>query len=284
MNDQRARELFSDHHRGTLSPVDAAALRAYLAAHPEIQREFDELAQTLSALDAMPTPPPSPRLRAGVLAAIAAEKRALQKDAAPAPSVRATPAVPPRSSPWFWLGQAAAACALTAIGFIAGNRNAPPAQPSPSTAIAADPVVQRELADLRRQVDSMSQLMGYPLLREQQRPTSARLSTVLASASLEHPNDRVINELIGSLALDPSTNVRLTALEALYPHAKYDVVRAGVLASLPREQSPLVQVAMIDFLVAAREREATSTLERISSSEAADYSVRDAAKRALTQL
>ena len=106
----------------------------------------------------------------------------------------------------------------------------------------------------------------------------------LTSATLENPNDKVLNDLIGSLALDPSANVRLRALEALYPHADQEVVRAGVLASLPREQNPLVQVSMIDFLAAARDREAAPALEKISASDSADPSVRDAAKRALTQL
>jgi hypothetical protein len=94
----------------------------------------------------------------------------------------------------------------------------------------------------------------------------------------------VLNQLISALALDPSTNVRLSALEALYPYADRDVVRAGVLASLPRESSPLVQVSMIDFLVAARDREASPALQQLVRSDQIDQSVREAAKRALVQL
>jgi uncharacterized protein (UPF0147 family) len=41
---------------------------------------------------------------------------------------------------------------------------------------------------------------------------------------------------------------------------------------------------MIDFLVAARDREATTTLQKMSDSEQVDLNVRAAAKRALTQL
>ncbi|MEO6569777.1 MAG: hypothetical protein ABIO94_13520, partial [Opitutaceae bacterium] len=74
------------------------------------------------------------------------------------------------------------------------------------------------------------------------------------------------------------------ALEALYPHADLDVVRAGVLSALPREQSPLVQVAMIDFLAAARDRAAAPALDRISRSDTMDRNVRAAAMRALNQL
>ena len=62
------------------------------------------------------------------------------------------------------------------------------------------------------------------------------------------------------------------------------MVRAGVLAALPREQNPLVQLEMIDFVAAARDREATPILEKISQNEQVDRTVRDAAQRALAQL
>ena len=106
---------------------------------------------------------------------------------------------------------------------------------------------------------------------------------LLATQKLEAPGDQVLTQLISALALDPSTNVRLTALETLYPHANQEVVRAGVLASLEREQNPLVQVAMIDFLVAARDTEAVRTFQTISQQKDTNITVRDAAKRALTQ-
>jgi HEAT repeat protein len=146
----------------------------------------------------------------------------------------------------------------------------------------ADPATQQELADLRKKVDSMTQLVGYSLL--QQQPAGERLKGVLAAQNLTHDDDQLITKLISTLALDPSTNVRLSALEALYQHSDKDVVRAGVLASLTREQNPLVQVSMIDFLVAAKDREAASTLQEMARSDKVDRSVRDAAKRALVQI
>jgi HEAT repeats len=287
MNESRARELFLDHHRGSLSAADEAELRAVLTIHPVLQREFDELAATLHAIDAMPIPPPTARLRASVLAAIDAEKRASQANSSPASAARRTPPLtsPRLATGWRWLGRIAAGCALLMVGYFVGTHREP-ALALPDGREASNPgqSSQGEIADLRRQVEAMSELVSHSLLQQQQRPTSDRLKTVLASATLENPNDRILNELIGSLALDPSVNVRLTALEALYPHADQEVVRAGVLASLPREQSPLVQVAMIDFLVAARDHAAAPELDRIFRSDTADRNVRAAAMRGLNQL
>jgi hypothetical protein len=286
MNESQARELFLDHHRGSLPVPEATELRALLATHPTLRREFAEFAATLKVLDAMPVPTPTARLRASVLAAIDTEKRASRANPAPASTAaRTPPPTAPLRPGWLWPARIAAGTALLAAGYFAGIRQQPAsAVPDGGAAASTERSSQNEIADLRHQVEAVSELVSHSLLQQQQRPTTDRLKTVLASATLENPNDRIINELIGSLALDPSVNVRLTALEALYPHADQEVVRAGVLASLPREQSPLVQVAMIDFLVAARDRTAAPALDWIFRSDTTDRNVRAAAMRGLNQL
>lgn len=277
MNCTKAREAFTellDQRTAATAHLDA---RAHLAGCPDCQREFSSLSQTLAALDAMPTPSPSPRLRQNFYAMLEEEKNsAASLQVAVARERRAH-----RLSLLGWILSPIAAVALLVLGFVIGQRSAPAAAPAPATDTVA---MRQEIQSLKEQVSKMGQLVGYSLLKQQQRPANDRLRGVLTSATLENPNDKVLNDLISSLALDPSANVRLSALEALYPHADQDVVRAGVLASLPREQNPLVQISMIDFLAAARDREAAPALEKISASETADSSVRDAAKRALTQL
>jgi len=271
-----ARETFPE----LLDPRTAATAqleaRTHLAHCPDCQREFSALSQTLVALDTMATPPPSPRLRQNFYAMLEEEKNS-------AASLRVSAERERRAHRASWLGWIFAplgAAALLAAGFLAGQRSAPM-----PTASGADTVAMREeIKTLQAQVSKMGQLVGYSLLQQQSRPANDRLRGVLTSATLENPNDKILNDLIGALATDPSANVRLRALEALFPHADQEVVRAGVLASLPREQNPLVQLSMIDFLAAARDREAAPALEKISTNDGADPSVRDAAKRALTQL
>jgi len=275
MNCQSAREIFPellDHRTAAAAHPEA---RAHLANCPECQREFSALSQTLAALDAMPTPTPSPRLRKNFYAMLEEEKNS-------AASVQVATAREHRTRRgmfWAWILSPIAAGALLVLGFFAGARYAPvPTAPDNSAAL------HKEIAGLREKIDTMGQLVGYSLLQQQQRPGNDRLRGVLTSAKLESPDDAALNDLIGSLAFDTSTNVRLRALEALYPHAEKPVVRTAVLVSLPREQSPLVQVAMIDFLAAARDQDAAPTLEKISANETVDGSVREAARRALTQL
>jgi hypothetical protein len=94
----------------------------------------------------------------------------------------------------------------------------------------------------------------------------------------------MIDGLINSMAFDTSVNVRLNALNGLYMHADQEVVRAGVLACLPRETNPLVQVAMIDFLVASRDREAAPELRKLVVDDQTNSDVRESARRAIEQL
>ena len=94
----------------------------------------------------------------------------------------------------------------------------------------------------------------------------------------------MIDSLVSTLVLDPSANCRFTAVEALYAHADSDIMRTAIHITCPREQSPLVQLAMIDFLAAIRNRDAArhSRSSRPALSPIPACAV--AAGRALTQL
>jgi hypothetical protein len=281
MNCVQARDRFAELLDQRLEGPVSGDIRTHLASCPACQREFASLRDTLDRLDALPAAKPGPRLRANFYAMLEDEKR----------SAAARPGRPGRRPPPPDPGRQ-----CLALDPLPARRRRPPRPRICRRALFAaadrprhDPVAsspdqatQQELADLRKKVDSMTQLVGYSLL--QQQPAGERLKGVLAAQNLTQDDDQLITKLISTLALDSSTNVRLTALEALYQHADKEVVRAGVLASLTREQNPLVQVSMIDFLVAAKDREAAPTLQEMARSDKVDRSVRDAAKRALVQI
>jgi len=277
MNCTSAQARFSELLDDRLAESDTAEVRAHLASCPDCQREFSSLAQTLSAVDKLPAAKPGPRLRANFYAMLEEEKNS-------AASIRASVARRHRAARltllrWILSPLLAGACAFA--GFYFGNRNATAQIPGGNTA-ATDLATKHEIAELREQVDKMGQAVVASLLN--QKSTNDRLQTVLATLDEKSPNQKDLTALVGALALDPSVNVRLSALDALYPHARDPIVRTGVLASLPREQNPMVQVAIIDFLVAARNHDATPELEKIARNESIDRAVREAAKRGLAQL
>lgn len=277
MNCQRAREIFPELIDSRTPPSAHLDARAHLAGCPDCQRDFAALTQVANLLDAPPSVTPSPRLRRDFYAMLEEEKNS-------ATSVRAVAERKHHarvSSLWRWVISPLAACALLALGFLGGLRFA---GRTPAPVTGGDLAMQQKVADLQQKVESMGQLVSYSLLQQQQRPTNERLRGLLTSSAAEQPNARVVNELISALALDASAHVRLRALDGLFPLLDQEVVRAGVLACLPREENPIVQVAMIDLLASAREANARPAIEQISLSESADRSVRDAARRALAQL
>ncbi|MBI5769275.1 MAG: HEAT repeat domain-containing protein [Verrucomicrobia bacterium] len=271
MNCTSARATFPallDHRTTATEHLEA---RTHLASCPDCQREFAELSRTLTALDTMPAPTPSPRLRQNFYAMLEEEKNSAASVRVAAERDRRVR----RISLWGWVLSPLAAAALVALGFHVGQRQAPPAAaPAPSSEVAA---MRNELKELR-------QLVGISILQQQRGPVSSRLQEVLAAAKSDQPTEKTLTDLVNALAFDPSVNVRLRALEALFPHAENKLVSDGVLTALPREQDPLVLVELIDFLAASGNRDAAPELEKMTQNEAIDRSVRDAARRALAQL
>lgn len=282
MNCQRARDVFPELLDRRTAATAQPEARAHLASCPNCQREFAALSQTATALDAMPTPPPSPRLRQNFYAMLEEEKHS-------ATSVRVVAEREHRTRRvflWRWVLSSLAACLLLAVGFLLGKRAA-----LTTGSDGGDDATRRELVALRKEMaqqndklNKVTTVFGRAILQQQQNPVSERLQSILAKAKDATPSNKDIDTILQALTLDPSANVRLRAVEALYPHAERATVRAGVLAALPREQNPLVQLELIDFLAGAQDRNAAPALEKIAADETANGDVRDAAKLALAQL
>ena len=291
MNCQRVQDGFIDYQDGSLPPDESAALRSHLASCPTCQREWSALQEITRKLDSFPADEtPSPRLREQFYAMLETHQRdadsvspfALARsriDRFFAALLPSTPAL-----------QFAGALTALAVGVFAGARYFQPPAPVVATPIAAtSPAdaarlakLEQEIVDQKSQMKEMGSLVSASLLL--QKSTSERMQTVLATMDLKSPDRKVLSDLVGALAFDPSVNVRLSAVEALAQHADDRLVRAGLLSALPRESSPLVQVAMIELLTSIRETDAVPIFDRLSRDETADKDVRESARRALAVL
>jgi hypothetical protein len=276
MNCSRVQDSFIDYQDGSLPADESAQLRAHLASCPTCQREWAALQEMTRKLDSLPVAEPSARLRENFYAMLETHQREAD---APSPFALARgridrffAALLP-SQPAL---QFAFALALLVCGLFAGQHYLA----KPATVI--DDGSKAELAELKKKVESMGELVITSLV--QQQSTSDRLKIVLAKMDLKSPDRQVLTDLVAALAWEPSINIRLTTVEALAQHADDSLVRAGVLSALPRERAPLVQVAMIELLTNAREPAAEPVFEKLSRDEATDLNVRDAARRALAVL
>jgi HEAT repeat protein len=104
------------------------------------------------------------------------------------------------------------------------------------------------------------------------------------SGQLEQPGNEVVSALLDTLLHDPNVNVRLASIDALARFADQQQVRHGAIEALGSPGSPLVQIALIDFVVGVRETGSVETLERLAADPALNESVRAHAAWGLTQL
>jgi hypothetical protein len=252
----------ADHLAGTLAPDVSGDVAAHLRTCRACAAEADGLDETWQMLGTVPADrPDSAAMRVRFDAALDGYQHGLRVESA----------TPGRFARIRTYGlQFAAAAAVLVLGVSIGRQTAPPP--------AADP----QLMMLREELRDMRQMVTLSLL--QQQSASERLKGVSFTTQIEQPGSEVTLALLDTLMHDPNVNVRLATIDALKRVAARESVRRGVIEALARQTSPLVQIALIDFVVEANGREAADTLRRLSSDPMLDQAVRGRATQALRQI
>jgi anti-sigma factor RsiW len=272
MECQDVHAALADHLDGALPPDAADDLAAHLRACAACAAAAEGLSDTWGLLaNVTVTPPDSTALRARFDALLAgyAEGAGLAPDVT---RPRAGLGASPWASPGLAYGVAAAA--VLVLGVIIGRQsNATPTPPSST---------ESQLAELRAELRDVRQMMTLSLL--QQQSASERLKGVTWTERIDEPDTEVANALLVALTTDPNVNVRLASIDALRRMGGRAAVRRGVLDALPRQMSPLVQIALIDFVVEVNGREAAETLRQLSIDPMLDRAVRARAAMGLEQV
>jgi anti-sigma factor RsiW len=169
------------------------------------------------------------------------------------------------------LGAAAWSVALLVIGVLIGTRvdHASPSHPN-------------ELASMHAELTSMRQLVALSML--QQQSASERLQGVSWSGREAHLDPQIQSALLRTLRYDGSVDVRLAALDALSRHAAQPQIRKGIGDALQEQQSPLVQVALIDQLAEWRDPDAAQRLRNFQQTPNLNPAVRQRAEWAIGKL
>jgi HEAT repeat protein len=139
-----------------------------------------------------------------------------------------------------------------------------------------------EMAQLRAQVENLHQMVAISML--QQQSPSARMRGVTYSEKIAQPDPRVLDALLQAVNHDGNVNVRLSAVDALQKFATGPEVALAMVNSITEQESPLVQIALIDMLVQLNARGAAPGLARISNDARMDEVVRQRAAWALHKM
>jgi hypothetical protein len=140
----------------------------------------------------------------------------------------------------------------------------------------------QQMNELSSEVSHMREVVMMSLLDAQS--PSERLKAVNISTDIASADDRVITALLKTLNEDPNVNVRLASIEALLRHADNPTARKGLVESISRQESPQIQVALADAMLALQETRSVDELQRILEQNGLDSSVRDKLKNTIAAL
>ncbi len=129
--------------------------------------------------------------------------------------------------------------------------------PSPSS--------NKEVAELKGEVLEMKEMMMLSLLQKES--ATERLKAVSLTNEMSSVSDKVTNALLQTLNNDENLNVRLEALEALKPFVRDSKIRAELVRSIAKQDSPLVQMALAELMVELQEKSSVKELQKILKSE-----------------
>jgi hypothetical protein len=263
------RTLMLDSIRGALQLEEHSRFDQHLRECPTCREEFEELRSGWEMLGQLPAVRPPRSLRAQTLTVLSAYAQGIHAGS----RTSALDAID-HVIQTFWPRrpalQAAIAIVLLVIGIGFGSQ------------ITTTSEGSSEVAQLRGEIHAMSRMLAVSFL--QQQSASDRLKGVSMSARLDGADDEITAALLEALKFDPNVNVRLAALDALSGRASDGSVRSEMLTSLPRQTSPLVQLAIIDILADDRDATTEKAFASLMKTEKLDPTVKERVRLAMGEV
>jgi hypothetical protein len=267
----RVQQRLPEYWAGTIAVKDHREIDQHLETCAECKAEADQLGRLWNNLDLLPVEAPRQQVRTRFYEMLDAYRSGIEESAAAAASKRS----------WFsWVlpWQLAGAMAMLAVGFFAGRQFM--ATPEGGSAKKPDDITQ--IAQLRGEVNSMRQMMALSLL--QQQSATDRMRGVNYAYRVDKSNSEVVAALLETVKTDPSVNVRLAAVDAFKNFASNSSARRGLLESVAQQDSPMVQIAIIELLVDLNDQTAVKGLVTLADNPKLQREVKDRARWAVSQL
>jgi hypothetical protein len=267
MNCEKVREQIPELLSGRLDPAARASVVEHLETCGGCRTEVAELNAVWRGMenlndpaDAVPDPAAKTRFQEVL--------RAYEAGLATAHAAPKAKVIPFPSHP-AW--RAAIAAGLLAVGVLVGHYQARPVENQ-----------NPEISQLKGQVDSLRQMVALSML--QQQSPSARMRGVTYTEQMAQPDREVVDALLFAVRNDTNENVRQSAVDALQKFATDPRVIPALVDAIPAQQSPFVQISIMDLLVQLRARNTAPDLARLSKDTHLDESVRQRAELAVQQL
>ncbi len=268
MDCQETRELLPDYLMKSVGESEKIELETHLESCPECRAQCDQIAAVWDRMALLPDEEPGPNLRSQFYASLESASRKIES-AQPAGFWRNLGMLGLAALRPSFLQMVLPAFFLL-IGVVIGH------------VVTGEAGGQGQVVQLRTELEQMKSLVALSLL--QQQSASERLRGVTWGTRLDEADRKVLRALVSTMNSDPSVNVRLAAVDALQQYTENEEVRDGLVRSLSTQDSPLVQIALIDAMVHMREHRSVAVLRHLADDKQLNQAVRQRARWGLQQL
>lgn len=139
-----------------------------------------------------------------------------------------------------------------------------------------------DLAEAKKETENLRSQLVLTLL--EQPSANKRLKAVNEVNKMNEVTETIINALFKTLNNDESVNVRLSAIEALGNYTDIPQVREGLIASILKQESPLVQIALADVMVLLQEKKAIEPFEQLIEEEDTNESAKQKMEESIERI
>ena len=144
------------------------------------------------------------------------------------------------------------------------------------------PNTPEQLVAMQKEIKEMKEVLMFSRIDNES--ASQRIKAVSYTEEMSNPDQKVINALVSTLNHDKNLNVRLAALYSLGSWADNQMVRDSLVASLPKQTEPLIQVMLINLLAEKKDSRIVAPVQDILSNKKTLPVVKDAAEKSLKTL
>jgi len=228
----------------------------FLQDNPKYQKQFEELSLTWGQLDNLETPEPSEKMDKQFFDMLHSKIEKAEKPKGTSKSWLSS------IGELLWKPQMAYGILLLVIGLMGGyflNSN------------GGKSMIQTTVVKNSDKVEGAEQLV---LTLLDQPSANQRLQGINEVNKIEEVDQTVIEALLKTLNNDDNVNVRLAAIESLTNYLDKPTVREGLIQSIVKQDSPIIQITLANLMVALQEKESIEPFKTLMRTKELDKSVK----------
>lgn len=256
MEREKLESMLIDYIDGNLSEADKKIVEAELDRNEELKTLYNQLQQVMGKMGSASELEPTESLKRGFEHFLNQETKQMPKGKSVS------------MFPMFY--RIAASIVLLLVAGVTGYW------------VRKDMQNQEKMAAMEKALEDNKRVM-MALLDNQLSP-SQRMQGVTVAYEMSKPDDEIVNILVKTLNNDPNTNVRLAALDALGKFSSEADVRKALIESLSSQKDPVIQIALIQLMVAMKEKSVIKQLERMTTDTRSIQAVKDEAYSGIFKL